>query len=82
MESDSQRKMPPASYVNYLQVASRREELHLSFGQLADGEGQNAHLIASLVSTPTHARAMLEVLEQALDKYDKRFGSDSEDGSD
>lgn len=86
MENEASRPMPPASYVNFLQVASRREEIRLSFGQLADGEAQSAHLLASLVTTPAHARAMLDVLGQALEQYDARFGAGegkpSEDAAD
>ena len=66
--------LPPALYVNFLRIAHQRNELFLTFGQLAQDGSSGAHLVASLVASPTHAKSMLRALADAVARYEKRFG--------
>jgi hypothetical protein len=65
---------PPAAYVNFLQVASGRAEFFLAFGQLVQGETAQGHLVSRLVTSPLHAKAMLEALTEAVERFEERFG--------
>jgi hypothetical protein len=65
---------PPALYVNFLRISPAESEFFLHFGQLPQGETRAAHLAASLVTTPQHAKAMLRVLQEAVERHEQRFG--------
>ena len=65
---------PPGGYVNFLRVAHARSEFLLAFGQRAPGQGQTAHLISALVTTPEHAKAMLRALEASIARHEEQFG--------
>lgn len=64
---------PPAAYVNFLKVGSQTNEFFLSFGQLA-AQGDTAHLVAALVTSPAHAKAMSRALATAVERYEEQFG--------
>ena len=66
--------LPPALYVNFLRVEPQRSEVFLAFGQLARTDAGQAHLVASLVTSPAHAKSMLRVLAEAVARYEERFG--------
>ncbi len=68
--------LPPAAYVNLLRVAFNPAEFFLAFAQRAQSAhgGGGAHLVASLVTTPVYAKAMLKALSESIDSYEKRFG--------
>lgn len=68
---------PPAAYVNFLRVGTQATEFFLSFGQLA-GQGDAAHLVAALVTSPAHAKAMSEALATAVGRYEEQFGAIAE----
>lgn len=74
MEKTSNAGLPPATYANFLQVAHGQAEFFLAFGQLARGRADQAHLASTLVTSPAHAKAMLAVLEEAIQRYEARFG--------
>jgi len=71
---DREPMAPPAAYVNFLKVASQSTEIFLSFGQLA-GTGDTAHLVAALVTSPAHAKAMSEALAAAVARHEEQFGT-------
>lgn len=71
--SESKPAAPPAAYVNFLQVGSQANEVFLSFGQLA-GQADAAHLVAALVTSPTHAKAMSRALAKAVATWEERNG--------
>ena len=64
---------PPSAYVNFLKVGSQTNEFFLSFGQLA-AQGDTAHLVAALVTSPAHAKAMSRALATAVERYEEQFG--------
>lgn len=72
--------LPPASYFNVLQIRHMGREFFFDFGQItgraAAGEHQfaEAHLVASLVTSPSHAKAMLRALQTNLDRYEEIYG--------
>ena len=66
--------MPPAAYVNFLRATPRGPELFLAFAQLTADEGAKAQLLASLVTTPQHAKVMAQVLMQAVERYEAQHG--------
>ena len=64
----------PGAYANFLQVALAHSEFHLAFAQLAPGARQAPQLVASLVTTPVHANAMLRALAKTIERYEAQFG--------
>ena len=66
--------LPPSTYVNFMRVANNQGEFFLSFGQIAQEQGPGAHLVSSLVTSPSHAKAMLRALQDAIERHEKRFG--------
>ena len=67
-------QLPPASYVNVMQVSHTQAEFFLQFGQLSPEKQGLAHAIQTLVTSPTHAKAMLDALRDNVEKYEKRHG--------
>lgn len=67
-------QLPPAVYVNFLQVAQRQSEFFLAFGQVPQHQEAAAHLLSSFVTTPAHAKSMCEALADAVRRYEERFG--------
>lgn len=67
--------LPPAVYVNFLRVAQRQSEMFLVFGQVAQDRQAAAHAFSSFVTSPAHAKAMLGILREAVERYEARFGA-------
>jgi hypothetical protein len=74
MEPSTRALLPPALYVNVLRIAHRPTEFFLSFAQTVQDRPGEAHLVASLVTSPVHAKAMLAVLAQAVQRHEECFG--------
>jgi hypothetical protein len=74
MEASNVVRMPPATYVNFLRIAQSSGELFLAFAQTSGEASTSAHLVASLVTSPAHAKAMLRALAQAVALHESRFG--------
>jgi hypothetical protein len=74
MDQPKQATLPPATYVNFLAVGQQQTEFFLTFGQIAQQREGGAHLVSSLVTSPAHAKSMLNALEEAVNRYEKRFG--------
>ena len=73
--------LPPAHYINLMQVSHTAREFFLAFGQIAPGQQSGvAHLVTQLVTSPQHAKAMLRALEDNIRRYEERFGAISETG--
>jgi hypothetical protein len=66
---------PPALYVNFLRISPGESEFFLHFGQLPRGETRTAHLAASLVTSPQHAKVMLRALQEAIARHEARYGA-------
>ena len=74
MQKSKGEMLPPAVYVNLFQVAPRQSEFFFSFGQMAREKGTAAHLLSCVVTTPIHAKSMLTALQDAVERYEERFG--------
>ena len=74
MDDPKTQTIPPCAFVNFLRVALAPSEFHLTFAQRAPGSGQAAHLVASLVTTPVQAKAMLGALSETIDRYEEQYG--------
>ncbi len=71
--------LPPAAFVNHMRVAHTGTEFFFDFAQAsqqADTSGAfvAAQLVARLVMTPQHAKAMLGALKENLAKYELAYG--------
>jgi len=65
---------PPAQYVNLMQVASTEREFFFDFAQASNNPPGSAALIARIVTSPAHARAMFDALAEQIRKHEERFG--------
>lgn len=74
MEPTTRSLLPASLYVNVLRIAPQATEFFLSFGQTAPDRPGEAHLVASLVTSPAHAKSMLLALAQAVQRYEECFG--------
>ncbi len=76
---------PVAQFFNVMQVRHTSREFFFDFGQFAGraspgAEFQEVTLISSLVTTPTHAKAILDTLKVNLRKYEEKFGEIPSEG--
>ena len=60
-------------YANCLRVGHNAFEFVLDFGQVFS-ENEKAELCARIVTSPNHAKAMLETLQEAVDTFEQTFG--------
>ena len=74
MDESEQAPFPAAVYVNFLRVAHQHSEFFLTFGQLAGEPVAGAHLVSALVTSPAHAKSMLQALAEAIERYESRYG--------
>jgi hypothetical protein len=56
-------------YANYFEAGFSREEILLRFAQAYDGQGELVEHIR-IVMTPTYARALLQLLQSTLARFD------------
>ncbi len=71
---------PEGRYANYFEVGHNAVEFLLDFGQLYTENGE-AQLHTRIITGPTYAKAFLEVLREALDRYEKTFGCISDENT-
>ncbi len=74
MKDPVQSTLPPAAYVNFLRVGQGPSEFLLSFGQLLHEDATSAQLLASLVTSPVHAKSMARALAEAVERYETLHG--------
>ena len=74
MDESEQTSFPAAVYVNFLRVAHQHSEFFLTFGQIAGEPVAAAHLVSALVTSPAHAKSMLQALAEAIERYESRYG--------
>jgi hypothetical protein len=61
-------------YANYFSVGHNAVEFVLDFGQRYTEEG-TAGMHTRIITSPTYAIALLGVLREAVEQYEKSFGS-------
>ena len=69
---------PPAQFFNIMQVSHTPREFFFVFGQSPGSQTPDqgyveVQMISHAVTTPQHAKAMLKVLKENVEKYEQRF---------
>lgn len=66
-----------AKYANHFHVGHNAFEVVLDFGQQYSpgegGEGRHPRMHTRVVTTPVYARELQQLLESALDDYERKF---------
>ena len=60
-------------YANYFKVGHNVVDFLLDFGQLYH-ESEKAQLHTRVITSPSYAMALLEILRESLDRYVQTFG--------
>ena len=74
MPEQSETTKTIASYANYLVVGHNAFEFVIDFGQMYEGSDE-AQMHTRIVTTPVHAKAMLETLRTAINGFETTHGS-------
>ncbi len=61
-------------YANYFKVGHNALEFVMDFGQFYRDSGE-AQLHTQIVTNPTYAKAMLEILRESIEQYERSFGT-------
>ncbi len=67
--------LPPAQYFNVMKVSHTPREFFFDLAQFTGEAGAPASLVGRLVTSPEHAKAMLEALAENVGTFEARFGS-------
>jgi len=60
-------------YANYFEIGHNAFEFLLDFGQMySDGVQQKIH--TRIVTGPSYAKELLQVLERSIEQYEQQFG--------
>jgi hypothetical protein len=62
-----------ARYANYFKAGHNAFEVILEFGQFYEGDSQ-PRMHTRIVTTPAYAKTFLEILREALSRYESLFG--------
>jgi hypothetical protein len=65
-------------YANHFAVGYNAHEFIFDFGQNYS-ENDQAELHTRIITSPAYAKALLELLDQSLDEYEKAHGSIEDD---
>jgi len=60
-------------YANYFKVGHNAIEFLFDFGQFYP-ENREAQLHTRIITSPTYAKALLEIIRESLDRYEQTFG--------
>ncbi len=66
--------LPPAQYFNVMRVSHTAGEFFFDLAQYTGEGGTAASLVGRLVTSPQHAKAMLDALSENVEKYESAFG--------
>jgi hypothetical protein len=61
-------------FANFFQVGHNAVEFLFDFGQFYRNDGQ-AQFHTRIITSPVYARALLEILQDSLNKYEAVFGN-------
>jgi hypothetical protein len=70
--------LPVAAFANLLRVGFKSGEIYLTFAQVAQPPSEGAHVVSSLVTSPTCAKSILRALTESVENYEERFGEIAE----
>jgi hypothetical protein len=65
---------PEGRYANYFEVGYNAFEFLLDFGQFYSGS-ETPRLHTRIITSPNHAKALLETLGQSIEQYERSFGA-------
>ena len=71
--SESSRKIE-GKYSNYFKIGHNAFEFMIDFGQYYP-EIEEAELYVRIITSPIHAKALLETLNNSIESYEKAFGA-------
>jgi hypothetical protein len=57
-------------YANYFKIGSNAYEFVIDFGQVYS-QDEDAHIHTRIVTNPAYARALLDTLQDSINKYDQ-----------
>jgi hypothetical protein len=66
-------------YANYFKVGHNAVEFLIDCGQLYH-ESEEVQLHTRIVTSPVYAKNLLEILQDAVERYEERFGEIREEG--
>jgi hypothetical protein len=61
-------------YANYFKIGHNAIEFLLDFGQFYP-EGKEVQLHTRIITSPTYAKALLELLRESIDRYEQAFSA-------
>ena len=64
---------PEGRYSNYFKVGHNASEFVLDLGQLS-AENAGAKLHTRIITSPIYAKALLETLQESIERYEQTFG--------
>ena len=74
-------KLPPAQFFNVFQVSHTLREFFFILGQGGGSRSPEAQLIARVVTTPQHTKAVVHALQANIEKYEAKYGEIPEPGT-
>jgi len=77
-DSSRKGKMPEGKYANYFAVGYNAHEFIFDFGQ-SYSETDQAELHTRIITGPTYAKALFELLHQSIAEYEKAHGAIEDD---
>ena len=60
-------------YANYFEVGQNAAEFVLDFGQ-SYAENERAHIHTRIITSPLHAKALLHILQESIERHEHVFG--------
>ena len=66
-------KVGEGTYANFFVVTNSPSEFVIDFGRLLPGI-PDAKIYTRVVTTPQHAKQLIQILEKNLETYEKQFG--------
>jgi len=73
-EDSQDRGQLEGRYANYFKVGHNAFEFLLDFGQFYP-ESEQTQLHTRIITSPIYAKALLEVLRESIDRYEKSYGA-------
>jgi len=66
-------KVGEGTYANFFMITNSPSEFILDFGRILPGL-PDARIYSRVLTTPVHAKQLLQLLQNNLDTYEKQFG--------
>jgi Protein of unknown function (DUF3467) len=61
-------------YANYFKIGHNASEFLLDFGQFY-AESQRAQFHTRIITNPTYAKALFDILRESIEQYEQTFGA-------